>query len=287
MTAGGGGRCSKNPGAAPVLKYAGSKWGISDWLASRMPPHESYLEPFMGSLAVLFKKAPSPVETVNDLDGQVVRFFRTLREQPEALARAVALTPYSREEYYAARVDDAGKLDDVEAARQLLVNANMAISSKGTTGKKSGWKRTSGLSARHELTREWQDLPQKIRAAALRLKRVQIECRPALEILPSFSDEKVLIYADPPYLMRTRSAGEKQYKNEMTDADHAKLLEALIASKSMVMVSGYESELYMDTLAGWTREQCVTHDVYNNKKIEMLWMNRACVEGAAQLRMDI
>lgn len=83
----------------PVLKYSGSKWKTAEWIISLMPPHKSYLEPFFGSGAVFFKKPPSRIETINDMDGEIVNLFRCIREQPEELARAVACTPYSREEY--------------------------------------------------------------------------------------------------------------------------------------------------------------------------------------------
>lgn len=74
----------------PVLKYPGSKWRLADWIVSLMPPHKSYLEPFFGSGAVFFKKSPSRIETINDLDGEIINLFRCIREQPEELMRAVA-----------------------------------------------------------------------------------------------------------------------------------------------------------------------------------------------------
>ena len=52
----------------PVLKYPGSKWRLAEWIVSLMPPHKSYLEPFFGSGAVFFKKPPSRIETINDLE---------------------------------------------------------------------------------------------------------------------------------------------------------------------------------------------------------------------------
>ena len=82
-----------------VIKYPGSKWNIARQLANLIPPHRSYLEPFFGSGAVLFSKAPSAIETVNDLDGNVVNLFRCIQQDSERLARLVMTTPYSREEY--------------------------------------------------------------------------------------------------------------------------------------------------------------------------------------------
>ena len=64
-----------------VLKYPGSKWRIADWIIALMPPHKSYLEPFFGSGAVFFRKDPSRIETINDLDGEIVNLFRVIRER--------------------------------------------------------------------------------------------------------------------------------------------------------------------------------------------------------------
>ena len=82
-----------------IIKYPGAKWSIADWIVSLMPPHKSYLEPFFGSGAIFFTKPRSRIETINDMDGEIVNLFRVVRDMPEALERAVALTPYSREEY--------------------------------------------------------------------------------------------------------------------------------------------------------------------------------------------
>ncbi len=82
-----------------VLKYPGSKWNIAGQLAELLPPHHSYVEPFFGSGALLFNKQPSDIETINDLDHDVVNLFLCIQEDPERLARLVMTTPYSREMY--------------------------------------------------------------------------------------------------------------------------------------------------------------------------------------------
>ena len=72
-----------------VVKYPGSKWSIAQWIIDFFPPHHSYLEPFFGSGAVLFTKSRSPIETVNDLDGEVVNLFDWIKRDPERLADAI------------------------------------------------------------------------------------------------------------------------------------------------------------------------------------------------------
>ena len=85
-----------------VFRYPGSKWSIAQWIIAHFPADYEklvYLEPFAGSGAVFFNKKPGVVETINDMDGEVVNLFRVLRDQPEDLKRLLELTPYSREEY--------------------------------------------------------------------------------------------------------------------------------------------------------------------------------------------
>ena len=76
-----------------VFKYPGAKWSIARWVIDHFPEHHSYLEPFFGSGAVLFTKARSDIETVNDLDGDVVNVFDWIRRDPEKLAHEVYFTP--------------------------------------------------------------------------------------------------------------------------------------------------------------------------------------------------
>lgn len=82
-----------------VMKYPGSKWNIAKWIIDFFPEHHSYLEPFFGSGAVLFNKPRSYIETVNDLDDNVVNLFNWIRRDPEQLAHAIYWTPYARQVY--------------------------------------------------------------------------------------------------------------------------------------------------------------------------------------------
>lgn len=88
------------------MKYPGSKWNIAPQLVKLIPEHRSYVEPFFGSGAVLFNKTVSDIETINDLDYDVVNLFRCIQEDAERLARMVMTTPFSREKY-----DETYKVD--------------------------------------------------------------------------------------------------------------------------------------------------------------------------------
>lgn len=250
-----------------LLNYPGAKWGMAKEIIALMPPHRSYLEPFFGSGAVLFNKPPSAIETVNDIDGDIVNFFRVLREQPEELARAISLTPYARDV-----VDDAYDnwgTDPVDRAHRFIVRSKMTHGFK--MHNKSGFKIDVQGRERAYCVDAWNRIPEDLVQAALRLKAVQIENRPALDMIRRFNYENVLIYADPPYLMSTRCC--KQYRHEMTEQDHVDLLSALLQHKGPVILSGYPSELYDRELKSWG---CITRKSYNRNsdpRTEVLWCN--------------
>ncbi len=106
-----------NEAIKSVVKYPGAKWRIADWIIERMPEHHSYIEPYFGSGAVFFRKAASSIETINDLDDDVVNLFRVIRDNPDPLIQAVTYTPYARQEYENAFHLDAD--DPIEKARQF------------------------------------------------------------------------------------------------------------------------------------------------------------------------
>jgi site-specific DNA-adenine methylase len=80
----------------PPFRYYGSKIRMAPFIISLMPAHRIYIEPFAGSLSVLFAKDRVQHEVVNDLNGDIVRFLRLLRDEPVELARLCRLTPHSR-----------------------------------------------------------------------------------------------------------------------------------------------------------------------------------------------
>lgn len=254
----------------PVLKYPGAKWGIADWIISFFPKHHSYLEPFFGSGGVFFRKGRSNIETINDLDGEVVNLFDCIRADPEKLACYVFFTPYSREIYNRAYSSDIPE-DQYERAMRLLIRCNMGHGFR-TTGEKVGWKRDVAGRERAYAAKAWCDhLPDIIIDTAERLKGVQIECTPAASLISSFNSKDVLIYCDPPYLLSTRRG--KQYRCEMTENDHLQLLDVLKNHKGPMLISGYPSEMYDYELKGWHKETTTTTDLLSQVKREVLWMN--------------
>lgn len=250
-----------------LLNYPGAKWGMAKEIVALMPHHRSYVEPFFGSGAVLFNKPPSAIETVNDLDGDIVNFFRVLREQPEELARLISMTPYARDVF-----DDAHQnrgTSDLDRAYRFAIRSKMGHGFK--TYQKTGFKVDVYARERSYCVGCWNRLPGDLSEAAQRLKGVQIENRPALEVIQKFNHDNVLIYADPPYLLNTR--GGKQYRCEMTEQDHVELLDALKQHKGSVILSGYPSELYDRELSGWSIIARRSYNQNADQRTEVLWCN--------------
>lgn len=250
-----------------LLNYPGSKWGMAQKIISLMPPHRSYVEPFFGSGAVLFNKPPSSIETVNDIDGDVVNFFRVLRERPEELAAAVGLTPYARDVF-----DDAHEnkgTSDFDRAYRFVIRSKMGYGFKPYN--KTGFKIDVYARERSYCVSCWNQLPKNLMEAAARLKGVQIENRPALDVIRKFNHSNALIYADPPYLLQTRSG--RQYRHEMDEQDHMDLLTALKQHKGYVILSGYPSEMYDRELRGWSRIEQKSYTQSAKHRTEVLWCN--------------
>lgn len=262
-----------------IMKYPGSKWSIANWIISFFPEHHSYLEPFFGSGAVLFNKPRSNIETVNDLDGNVVNLFEWIRKDPERLAHEIYYTPYARQIYD--NVFAAVPKDSLGKAVNFYIRLNMGHGFR-TNGEKVGWKNDVQGRERAYAATDWCNLPEKIMQAAERLRGVQIENRPAEEVMERFNNEKVLIYLDPPYMPEVRHG--KQYRHEMfTGNSHAQLLETAKAHKGPVLISGYKSDLYNDMLQGWYREEKTCYSQVCSKKREVLWMN---FEPMGQMSID-
>ena len=228
-----------------IMKYPGSKWSLAPWIISFFPEHHSYLEPFFGSGAVLFNKPRSNIETVNDLDGNVVNLFEWIKRDPERLAHEIYYTPYARQVYDEAFA--AVPEDNLQKAVNFYIRLNMGHGFR-TNGEKSGWKNDIQGRERSYASSDWCRLPEKIMQAAERLRCVQIENKPAVDLIQRFNYSNVLIYADPPYVLQTRHG--RQYRCEMDDKAHGELLDVLLVHKGPVLLSGYDNVLYNDRLHG-------------------------------------
>lgn len=249
-----------------ILKYPGAKWRISDWIIEHLPPHKVYCEPFFGSGAVFFKKEPSYIETINDVDGNIVNLFKVCREQPEALAKAIEFSPFSREEYTDCYDMTAG--DRIERARRTLVRYHQSFGT--TNSSKRSWRNVQTYGGPRCATM-WNHLPNVIMECCERLKNAQIENIDGVELVKRYNHSDTLIYCDPPYLQSLRK--KNMYAHEFSDERHLELLDALRHSKSKIILSGYDNDLYNAALSDWRTDTKQTTAQMGLRRVEKIWMN--------------
>jgi DNA adenine methylase len=270
----------------PAFSYYGGKSRLAPWIVSLMPQHRVYLEPFAGSAAVLLAKPRSAHEILNDVDGDVVRFHRVLRDQPDELEAACALTPYARDEFELCHPDGRTEdLGDVELARRWWARSAMSFASTGTAA--TGFSTSIIRGANN--ARSMANRVGRFAEVTARLQGVVIEHRNALEVLERYASPDAVAYLDPPYAAEARTSfrdGRRpggDYAHEFhTEDDHRALAAAAHAFPGTVLISGYPSDLYDQELyADWCRldRQIVRRasngrSGVNPKVTEVVWTNR-------------
>lgn len=256
--------------------WYGGKYSHLDWLLPLLPAATHYCEPFGGSAAVLLNRDPSPVETYNDLDGEVVNFFRVLRDDKDALIEAIGLTPFSREEFERAIDPPEDHLSDLERARRFFVRARQVRSGLAQTASTGRWANcllTSRAGMAGAVSR-WLGSVEGLSEIAQRLLRVQIEHANALDVIQRYDSPETLFYCDPPYPHESRG-DSRAYSYEMIDADHEHLAEVLHQIQGKAAVSGYDSPLMNRLYGDWQRIDSDPRMAHSIKQLrtEVLWVN--------------
>lgn len=270
----------------PALRYFGGKWRLAPWVISFFPEHICYCEPYGGGANVILQKEPSYIDVYNDLNGDVVNFFRVMRERKDELIEAIRWTPYARDEY---GLSFEPTSDPLELARRLYVQAWMKRDGYRVNDKSAGWRMTK-TDARGTRTPvdDWDNIVH-LYEVATRLKEIAIENNPALTVIGRYDAPTTLFYLDPPYVQSTRNQrwALTAYEYEMTDQDHTELARALNGIEGMAIISGYPSELYEELYQGW---QMITKEIAQNNqseaKIEALWLNPKTVEALAKRQAE-
>lgn len=263
---------------APPFAYFGGKTNLADDIVDLLPEHEHYVEPFAGSLAVLLAKPRSRMETVNDIDEDLMTFWRVLRDQADALARVCGLTPHSRAEHQAAY--DIADVD-LERARRVWVRLSQG---RNGTMRRTGWRFYEKPKGGKSMPGYLAAYVERFGPCVERLQGVSLECRPALDLIAAYGEhEGVLLYCDPPYLASTRGWGNNYAHELRTDEEHRDLAAALRAARAAVVLSGYPSPLYDELYDGWHRIELSAWtgngirggaSKVDGNRTEVLWSNR-------------
>lgn len=174
---------------------------------------------------------------------EVVNLFRVLRdpEMNQHLRDACALTPYSRDEFCAAREATA---DPVERSRRMVVRACMGFGSAAGIGGSSGFRCDSKrkyATAAHL----WERYPANLAAVCQRLQGVIIENKDALAVMRAHDAVTTLHYIDPPYVPETRVQGNRYYNHEMTVEVHEQLL---AVARTIILARSWLSWIWLSNI---------------------------------------
>lgn len=261
----------------PPFPYYGGKLNLAGRIVGLLPEHAHYVEPYAGSLSVLLEKPPALMETVNDLDHELVTFWRVLREREAELLEVCALSPHARSDYEAIRDQRLPPAGELEVARRTWVQLTQGRAGTRRPNERTGWRFVVAPSYGMSMPDLLDSYLSRFPAAVRRLRRVSLECRPALELIRDYGSEpSALIYVDPPYVRSARTSSG--YRYEMTDDDHRALAEVLHTCAAAVVLSGYPSPLYdLELFPGWHRTDLAGHTSQGGAgkvTTEALWSNR-------------
>lgn len=235
------------------IKWHGGKHYLAKRIIELMPPHIHYVEPFAGGLSVLLAKNPEGVsEVVNDIDKDLTTFWEVLMMPYtfNLFERICQATPFSSEVFSRAQaiLESRHIYSEVNKAWAFFVMCRQSMSGRMDCFSPLTRRRTRrGM---NEQASSWLNAVEGLRDVHERLRRVVVLCDDAVKVIKQQDSEATCFYCDPPYLHETRTATEV-YKNEMTDDDHRRLLEALCQCKGSILLSGYHSSMYDEMLKGW------------------------------------
>ena len=206
------------------IAYVGGKNRLANTIIQTFPKHTTYVEPFAGGAQVFFHKQPSRVEVLNDLDGEVVNFFRVCQCHHEELVRYLRFCLVSRKLHELFQAQDPRYLTDVQRAGRFLY---LQKTSFGGLIVRQKYHYAVVGNANHNPAR----IPEMIQKTHERLQRVQVENLPYEEILKRYDRPTTLFYLDPPYW------GRRLYKFNLTDDDFMALKNRLAAIRGKFVLS--------------------------------------------------
>lgn len=257
--------------------WYGGKFSHLDWLSPLLPMTPNYCEPYGGSAALLLNREPAEVETYNDLDGDLVNFFRVLREQKDELIEAIGLTPFSKEEFrLAIKYPNGDGISDLERARRFYIRARQVRTGLAQTASEGRWAhcRNTSRSGMSGSVSRWLGAVEGLPEIAHRLLRVQIENDEAIKVIRRYDSVNTLFYCDPPYPHETRGDANA-YSYEMTNEQHEELAEVLNSVEGKVALSTYQSEFIDRLYEGWHKIIAPKKIIHSVKQIrqEVLYTN--------------
>lgn len=258
--------------------WYGGKFSHLKWLLPLLPESTHFCDVFGGSAAVIINRVPSPVETYNDIDGEVVNFFKMLRDNKDELIRLIGLTPFSKEELKIAseKKSNNSKLSEMERARLFFVRARQTRTGLAQMSSKGRWAhcRLTSRAGMAGAVSRWLGSVEGLAEVAQRLLRIQIENEDAIKLIKRYDSKETLFYCDPPYPHESRG-DTNAYAYEMTNKQHRDLADVLNNIEGKCAISGYHCDLMNELYGHWNVNEAKEKNApsIQKKRIEVLWTN--------------
>lgn len=261
----------------PPVTWFGSKSRLVKQIVTNFPPHQTYVDVFGGSGAILLGKKPAKVEVYNDLNRKMASLFRVLsdKEKTRDLIRRLEATAYDREIFKSAVTCVDTVQNEIELARMMIVIQRM---SHGGLGKQWSYCVDAHAGGYSASVRKFHAGIERLPKVQERMRKVQVENLCYRDLLPRYDRPNTLFYLDPPYVPTTRVNGG--YEHDMSLADHEQLINLLLTLKGMCVLSGYRSPVYYPLeIAGWKVieiETFASTSLARSTRTECLWLSPNC-----------
>ena len=217
------------------FKWVGGKSRLRKFIIPLIPAHQCYVEPFGGAAWVLFGKPPSPVEVLNDIDEELINFFRVVRRQPEELLKSFDLELVSRSEFRRLVDAEPRLLSEVERAHRFyyLIMAGWGGEARYPRFQSS----TSDGGHGNRLIGALKTLRKRIEPVHERLKTVIIENLDWNECIDRYDRPTSFLYLDPPY----PGNGANYRHNMRLTTEHSAIADRLDSVQGKWMLSSYDT----------------------------------------------
>ena len=254
------------------ISYYGGKQMMAKHILPCIPKHNRYTEAFFGGGAIFFLKEPSEVETINDINGEVINFYAVITTDFWKLNEMIQSTLHSREQYdHAIVIYNYPKLfSPVQRAW-----AFWTLTNQGYVNKIGAWGYGKIDSASPvKISNKKLEFNVYIRQ---RLEHAQIECTDALKVIESRDTEETFHYVDPPYI-ETNMGHYSGY----TEEDYSSLLDLLASCKGKFLLSGYMNKLLEGAIkqnrwcVQYFNKQLAASPNKTKRKTEVLVANYEC-----------
>lgn len=257
-----------------TVKCHGGKSYLWPWLVRLFPENYremNYGEACFGGGAVTLNKPRSKTEVVNDANPALVNMYRFLIQDPQQFIDRLYAVPYSEVSFIWAK--NHVQQQDLESAVAELCIRRM---SRGGLKKNFSWSQRERGGRPGDLN-SFETFKEHLQFIAQRLQGVVIENMDIMEFVAKYNQPEYFLYLDPPYLPSTRRS-TKAYDIEMTEEEHSDLCDLLVDCNCKVLISGYQSPLYLKKLKTWnfTSTAVVNHSGQTKRKemrIECAWSN--------------